>query len=410
MELLLKNLLSVLPRSPKKQKAKNNFYCEIKKVIQQSNVILSVLDARDPLGSRCYAIEEFLKTEAPEKKIIFILNKIDLIPKENFIEWLRYLTEIHPTVGFKCVFTSHIQSIGQIGQSTVAPQKKVASIGEDLLLNLLRETQKEMGQPITVGIIGYPNVGKSSLINSLKKMEKVSVGALPGFTKVAEEITLEKDIKLIDSPGVIFSKKRDGVDCLLRNLVEIEQIANPVQILQDIYNNSKTERFLTNFRLTKFNSFSEFLKRMGEKKASYRKPANAARGVLRDLVVYRFPFYLVPPKTETTNFRQALQALKTHEPVLKSLIGVNEALYLPINSAPPSERAASQVSLETLKEIFEEVEQINQQNNDAEDEEMEENDVDDVEENDEDEGDDDDEGEDDGENFNIATDFVASHN
>jgi nuclear GTP-binding protein len=386
----------------------------------QSDVLLLVLDARDPLGSRCYAIEEFLRNEAPEKKLVFVLNKIDLIPKENLIEWLRYLNEIHPTVGFKCVFTSHIQSIGQMGLNReVAPLKRVASIGEDLLLDLLRNIKDELNKPITVGIIGYPNVGKSSLINSLKKCEKVAVGALPGFTKAAKEIALEKNIKLIDSPGVIFSKKRDGVDCLLRNLVQIEQIQHPLQILQDIYNRSQTERFLTNYRLTKFSNFQEFLKRMSEKKQSYRKISNAAKGVLRDLVVYRFPFYFVPPKLETTNFLKALQVLKIHEHVLKSLIGVNEDLYLPIQSASPEERAKSQISLEKFNELIVEAEAApKKQQKGTEDEEMgdDENGDDDEESNvDDDEVDDDDENSDDedieanaeGASFDFATDFVA---
>jgi len=267
-----------------------------------------------------------------------------------------------------------------------------------------------MGQPITVGIVGYPNVGKSSLINSLKGCEKVGVGALPGFTKAAQEIYLEKDIKLVDSPGVIFSKKRDGIDCLLRNLVEIEQVQNPVQILEEIYKNSKVERFLTNYRLTKFTSYTEFLKRMGEKKYSYRKPHNAARAVLRDLLVFRFPFYMVPPPTETKNYRQALQALKSHEAVLKALIPVNEALYLPINSSSPDQRAASQVSLETLKEILEEAEPTENQH-------MLDNDNQDTDDEDEDDDDDDEKIEmlkveekkedDPSESFNFATDFVA---
>src|SRR2546426_491379 len=59
---------------------------------------------------------------------------------------------------------------------------------------------------VTVGIIGYPNVGKSSLINSLKRSKAVGVGATPGFTKVVQEIQLDKNVKLLDCPGELGHK------------------------------------------------------------------------------------------------------------------------------------------------------------------------------------------------------------
>jgi len=117
---------------------------------------------------------------------------------------------------------------------------------------------------------------------------------------------------------------------------------------------------------------------------------------------FRFPFYVIPPKTETTNYRQALQALKNHESVLKALIAVNEGLYLPINSSSPAERAASQISLESLKEIFDEAGDAQSTNDD--DEEME----------DDQSGDDDDDNEESdheeknkADSFSFSTDFVA---
>jgi nuclear GTP-binding protein len=58
-----------------------------------------------------------------------------------------------------------------------------------------------------VGIIGYPNVGKSSLINSLKRSKAAPTGNTPGITKSMQEIQLDKNIILIDSPGVVLSSK-----------------------------------------------------------------------------------------------------------------------------------------------------------------------------------------------------------
>ena len=58
---------------------------------------------------------------------------------------------------------------------------------------------------ITVGVVGFPNVGKSSLINSLKKQRSAATGNQPGVTKTMQEIQLDKNIVLLDSPGVILS-------------------------------------------------------------------------------------------------------------------------------------------------------------------------------------------------------------
>lgn len=55
-------------------------FCWLKQVIDSSDVVIQVLDARDPLGTRCYQIERYMKKEKPHKHLIFVLNKVDLIP------------------------------------------------------------------------------------------------------------------------------------------------------------------------------------------------------------------------------------------------------------------------------------------------------------------------------------------
>ena len=86
------------------------------------------------------------------------------------------------------------------------------SVGAENLMNILKNYARVEGtakakQQIVVGIIGFPNVGKSSLINSLKRSKAAATGNTPGVTKSMQEILLDKNIVLIDSPGVVLASK-----------------------------------------------------------------------------------------------------------------------------------------------------------------------------------------------------------
>jgi hypothetical protein len=70
-------------------------------------------------------------------------------------------------------------------------------------------------------------VGKSSVINSLKRSRAVSVGATPGVTKSMQEVHLDKLVKLLDCPGIVFNTG-SGVEAVLRNAIKVEQIEDPI--------------------------------------------------------------------------------------------------------------------------------------------------------------------------------------
>jgi len=87
----------------------------------------------------------------------------------------------------------------------------------------------QIKKSITVGVIGLPNVGKSSLINSLKRSHVVNVGSTPGLTRSMQEVQLDKNVKLLDCPGVVMLKSVESdTSVALRNCKRIEKLDDPV--------------------------------------------------------------------------------------------------------------------------------------------------------------------------------------
>lgn len=98
---------------------------------------------------------------------LIIFSKLDLVPKEIVLDWLKYLRNEFPAVAFKCSTGTQRQNIGQ-SKATVENTSLISSnecLGASTLLQLLKNYSRsaDIKTSITVGIIGYPNVGKSRL-------------------------------------------------------------------------------------------------------------------------------------------------------------------------------------------------------------------------------------------------------
>ena len=98
-----------------------------------------------------------------------------------------------------------------------------------LCLNLTIGVCLQLKLAITVGIVGLPNVGKSSLINSLKRSRVVNVGSTPGVTRSMQEVQLDKKVKLLDCPGVVMLRSASsGVSVALRNCKRVEKMEDVI--------------------------------------------------------------------------------------------------------------------------------------------------------------------------------------
>ncbi|KAI2783862.1 GTP-binding family protein [Daldinia loculata] len=259
---------------------------ELYKVLDASDVIIHVLDARDPLGTRCRSVEKYLREEAPHKHLIFVLNKTDLVPTSVAAAWVRNLSTEYPTLAFHSSVTN--------------------PFGKGSLIQLLRQfsqLHKDRKQ-VSVGLIGYPNVGKSSIINTLRGKKVATVAPIPGETKVWQYVTLMKRIYLIDCPGVVPPNQNDTPqDILLRGVVRVEMVEQPEQYIPALMAKVKQHHMERTYEIRGWNDHIHFLELLARKggrllKAGEPDVDGVAKMVITDFMRGKIPWFTPAPIVE----------------------------------------------------------------------------------------------------------------
>uniref|UniRef100_F1L407 Guanine nucleotide-binding protein-like 3 homolog n=1 Tax=Ascaris suum TaxID=6253 RepID=F1L407_ASCSU len=213
-----------------------------------------------------------------------------------------------PTIAFKASTQEQNQKLGRAGGAAFH-EGGSKCIGAELLMKLLANycRNKDIKTSIRVGVVGYPNVGKSSVINSLKRKRACSIGALPGITKQIQEIELDKHIRLLDSPGVVLAVKNklDAVEVALKNAIRVDSISDPVAPVQAILRRCRRETLMVHYMVPEFRSCDEFLALVARKLGRLKKGARpdlgaAARRVLNDWNSGALRYYTEPPEMTST--------------------------------------------------------------------------------------------------------------
>jgi large subunit GTPase 1 len=263
------------------------FWRQLWRVVEKSDVVVQIVDARNPLLFRSEDLEKYVKEVDPIKKNILLLNKADFLNDYQRQQWAEYFDDLGMTVAFfsaldeeqndieeekssseeeidenssasedeEATSENALLSLGEIKSKLKEIESVIEKTEQDLevienvpestkssknnpnvltrqeLIDFFKEITRsvEADRPKTIGLIGYPNVGKSSTINALLMEKKVSVSATPGKTKHFQTLFLEKDLILCDCCGLVLpSFCATKADMVLNGILPIDQLRDHV--------------------------------------------------------------------------------------------------------------------------------------------------------------------------------------
>lgn len=181
------------------------------------DLVVELLDARVPLSSRNPDIDELAKNKAR----LILLNKADLADKEKTKKWISYFNE-------KGCFVVTLDARSRNGMKAV--QDEIMKACKAKIERDLKRGIKN--RPVRAMVVGIPNVGKSTFINSFAGKAAAKTGNKPGVTKGKQWIRLNKQVELLDTPGILWPKFDDPVVGM--HLAMIGSIRNEILNLEEI--------------------------------------------------------------------------------------------------------------------------------------------------------------------------------
>jgi len=236
----------------------HRFWRIVDRVIFESDILLEVVDARMPNLTRNKKVENMIRRK--RKSLILVINKSDLITRGMRMSFSRKL-------GLKeVVFVSCKERTG-----IFALKEMIFRLAE----------KRRNSNYIKVGVIGYPNTGKSSVINVLSGFKEVAkTSPIAGFTTGVQWIRGKGELMFLDTPGVIPPEEKDETEQALMSIIDPDKLENPelaamkiIQLFLDHNNKKILEKFYD--AKIETNDTFEILLEIGKRKNLLRKGGRA---------------------------------------------------------------------------------------------------------------------------------------
>ncbi len=231
---------------------------QISETIRIIDAVVEIVDARIPISSR----NPDLMGIIGDKPHIILLNKCDMADPDITIKWIEYFKQ-------KNIYAIAVDCKSGKGINTFKSTVKT------VLADRLKENREKglIGKPLRVMAVGIPNVGKSSFINKLAGNNRAKVENRPGVTRGNQWFTVDKELELLDTPGVLWPKFEDKTvgehlaftGAVTDRILDTELLAmRLIEILVENYPQMLTDRFkITEFCEESYDNLCLLAKKRG---------------------------------------------------------------------------------------------------------------------------------------------------